>query len=104
MINYLNSSLFDNVMELKFLENKKNRVVLEIDGAGHTFCNILKKELWNDDSVKSSAYSVDHPLVGIPKVVVETKSGSDASKALVDAATRLEKENKDFLSKLKKAL
>ena len=77
-------------MELKILEEKKNKLVVELDGETHSFCNALKKELWNDKSVKSAGYNIEHPLVGIPKIVVET-DGKDPKKALIDAAGRLAK-------------
>ena len=90
------------VMELNFIEDKKHKVIFDIKGAGHTFVNALKKELWNDKDVKISAYNVEHPLIGIPRMIVETSSSKDAKKAILDAVKRLEKNNKDFLTKFKK--
>lgn len=78
-------------MEIKVLEGKKNRLVIEIKGEGHTFCNALKKELWNDSHVKIAAYKIEHPLVGIPKLIVETDGKEMPKKALTEAAKRLGK-------------
>ena len=39
-------------MEIKVLEKKKNKLKLEIIGENHTFCNSLRKELWNDKAFK----------------------------------------------------
>ena len=78
-------------MEIKVLEDKKNRLVIEIKGEGHAFCNALKKELWNDSHVKVSAYKIEHPLVGIPTLVVETDGKEAPKKALNEAAKRLGK-------------
>ena len=89
-------------MEITVIENKKNRLVAELNDLDHSFCNALKDELWNDKDVKVSAYSVDHPLVGVPKLILET-SGKEAKKALEDACSRLEKTNKAFLAELSKA-
>ena len=77
-------------MEIKVLEEKKNKLIIELKGETHTFCNALKKELWNDKHVKAAGYNIEHPLVGVPKIVVET-DGKDPKKALVDAAGRLKK-------------
>ena len=33
-------------MEIKTIENKKNKLVFEIKDVSHGFCNVLKKELW----------------------------------------------------------
>ena len=90
-------------MELKFIEDKKNRVVVEIKGETHTFLNVLKDELWNDDSVKVSAYRVDHPLIGSPKLIVET-SGESAKDALIKAAQRLQKQFDKFGSEVSKVV
>jgi DNA-directed RNA polymerase subunit L len=83
-------------MELKVLEAKKHRIVFELAGTDHTFCNALKQELWNDENVTVSAYMIEHPLIGIPKFVVESKG--DVKDALKDATKRLQKRNKDFLA------
>ena len=77
-------------MELNFIEDKKNRIVVEVKGENHTFVSALTDELWNDDSVKIAAYKIDHPLVGVPKIIVET-SGEDAQAALGKAVQRLKK-------------
>ena len=83
-------------MELQTLERKKHRVVFELRGVDHTFCNALKNELWNDDQVSVSAYNISHPLVGVPRFVVESKG--DAAEALKEASKRLQKRNKEFLA------
>ncbi|KYK26158.1 hypothetical protein AYK26_00895 [Euryarchaeota archaeon SM23-78] len=90
-------------MELKVHEHTKKRMVFEFIGADHTFCNALKKELWNDSTVRAAAYKIEHPLIGIPKFIVETNGQKDAKAVLKTAATRLKKHNKDFLSLFKKA-
>lgn len=88
-------------MEIKVIEKSKKKLVFELIGADHTFSNSLKKELWNDKSVKVSAYSIDHPLIGIPKFIIETNE-KEPEKALIDAAKRLQKKNETFLESAKK--
>ena len=85
-------------MELNVLNDSGNKIVMEIKGEGHTLCNVLKKELWNDKHVKVATYAIDHPLIGIPRMTVETDGTITARKALSAAVERL---NKD-LDKLKK--
>ena len=62
-------------MELNFIEDTKHKVIVDIKGAGHALANSLKKELWADSDVKVAAYNVEHPLIGIPRLIVETSSG-----------------------------
>lgn len=88
-------------MELKALEQKKNKMVVEIVGEGHTFCNALRETLWQDSDVKTAGYNIEHPQIGIPRFVVETK-GKEAKQALLDAAKRLQKQNDSFLKAFKK--
>lgn len=88
-------------MELKVVEKSKKKLVFDLVGADHTFSNALKKELWNDKSIKVSAYNVEHPLIGIPRFIVETDD-KDPEKALLDAVKRLQKKNEQFLEGAKK--
>jgi DNA-directed RNA polymerase subunit L len=82
-------------MEINVLEEKKNRLVVSIEGESHTICNALVKELWNDKHVKNAGYKIDHPLVGKPNLMVET-DGADPRKAISSAVKRLTKAAADF--------
>lgn len=91
-------------MEIKVLEETKNRLVFEIPGEGHTLCNALKRELWKNKNIRTATYTIKHPLIGIPKMIVETSPGASPRKALAKAARSLKKEVADFktsFSKLK---
>lgn len=90
-------------MEINMLEEKKNKLAFEIKGEGHTLCNALQKELWNDSHVKTAGYNIDHPLISIPKFVLET-DGADPKKTISAAVKRLTKEAgkvKDQAKKIK---
>ena len=90
-------------MDIKIIEEKKNRIVFEIQGEDHTLANLLRKELWNDEHVKGAAYTIDHPEVGQPRFILET-DGADPKKTLQAASKRLIKELakvKDEAKKLK---
>ncbi len=78
-------------MDINVVEEKKNKLVFEIKGEGHTMSNAIRKELWNDEHVKIAAYTIDHPLIEIPRFVLET-DGADPRKTLIAAAKRLQKE------------
>jgi DNA-directed RNA polymerase subunit L len=85
-------------MKLNIVEDKKDRMVVEIHGETHSFCNALKKELWNDSHVKVSGYRIEHPLVGIPTFIIETDGKESPKKAFQTAVTRLKKEADNFKS------
>ena len=88
-------------MEFKIIENKKNKLLFELVGFDHTFWNHLRDELWNDSDVKISAYKTEHPLVSVPKFLVET-SKTSALDAVLSAIKRIESANKSFLKAIDK--
>ena len=88
-------------MEINVIEETKKKMIFEIKGEGHTLANFLEKELWNDKKVTAAGYHVKHPLIGIPRMIVET-SGIAPRTALNNAIKRLKKKNKDFARVFKK--
>ena len=91
-------------MELRPVEKTKNKVLIEIKGENHTLCNALKAELYNDSYVKNAGYFIDHPSIGVPTMLVETKQGGDAVKSIQEACTRLKRKNTTFLKAFEKEL
>lgn len=89
-------------MELNVIDKSGKRLIFELKGATHTLCNALKDELWQDADMVAAAYNIDHPLIGVPKFIVETNGKKDPAKALTDACNRLQKRNKDFSEKFSK--
>lgn len=89
-------------MNIEVLENTDQQVRFVLDGAGHTFCNHLKHELYNDESIDVAAYKVDHPLTGIPSFILHTKKKAKLKNILADATKRIKKQNKDFESAMSK--
>lgn len=78
-------------MELKIIEEKKNRLVFDLEGESHTLVGALKKELYNDDHTKVAGYNISHPLINVPRFVVET-DGEDPRKVVKSAIKRLQKQ------------
>ncbi len=89
-------------MEVNVIEDKKKKFVFELKGEGHTLCNALRDELWNDKSVTVSAYNISHPLIGVPKFIVETDGKKSPKKAVKDAISRLKKKNTTLTKEVKK--
>ncbi|MCX6711868.1 MAG: DNA-directed RNA polymerase subunit L, partial [Candidatus Woesearchaeota archaeon] len=83
------------------LEESKTKLKFELKDESHTFCNILRKELWEDSSVKLAGYNIPHSLIGTPIFIIETTNASP-KKTLLSAISRLQKKNKDFKEKIKK--
>lgn len=89
--------------EIELLEDTSRRIRFQVKGEEHTFCQMLCSELWNDDSVKLSAYSIAHPLVSLPEVIVET-AGKEPREAIKSAATRVRRTAGNFITAFNKSL
>lgn len=90
-------------MEIGSLEDKKNKVTFEIKGMESGIINALKNELYNDKHIKIATYSNIHPLIGIPKMIIET-DGADIKDSIVKACQRLTKTNEKFLKEFVKEI
>lgn len=91
-------------MEIKILEESKDKILVEIVGETHTFCNILRDELWNDPHIKVAGYQIEHSLISNPILVVETDGKENPKKTLknaVESAGKWVKQLQDKVKKLK---
>ena len=88
-------------MEINVISKTKKKLVFELKGEDHTFCNLLRDELWNVKGVVTSGYNIKHPLVGIPRFIVETESGTP-QEALEAAAKAIKKKSDDFAKQFAK--
>lgn len=89
-------------MEINVIEDKKNKAIFELKGSTFTLGNVLKKELWHDSHVKAAGYSIKHPLINTPEMLIETDGKKSPKQALSDAASRLKKEVAKIGADLKK--
>lgn len=85
-------------MKVKVLQEKKDKILVEVEGQDAAFCNAIKKELWQDRHIKMAAFNMEHPLVSNPKIVVETDGKESPRAALEKAAERLKKQSKEMKS------
>jgi DNA-directed RNA polymerase subunit L len=87
-------------MKFNVLEETKTKLVFELKGETHTFCNALKKELQDHKDVKVASYRIEHPLVGIPTFLIETKT-AEPRKLLKQALSSLKKQAEEFKKEVK---
>jgi DNA-directed RNA polymerase subunit L len=90
-------------LNLKVLHRSKNELKLEIQGEGHTFCNLLQWTLLQDKGVDMAGYDVPHPLISSSVLYIRTKRESSPEKALARALTKVGEMSNEFLQKLEKA-
>ena len=78
--------------------------MMEVKGADHTLCNALKAELWNDKHVKIATYSIKHPQISSPQLIVETDGEVSPKNAVINAVQRLHKVNEKFKKEFSKEI
>jgi DNA-directed RNA polymerase subunit L len=61
-------------MNMKIIKESKNELEIEITGESHTICNTLRKTLMEDKDVESAAYTMEHPIIGEPKLYIKAKN------------------------------
>lgn len=91
-------------MKVKILKLTDEAIEMEIDGEDHTLCNALCKELFNDKSVVFASYRIDHPLVGRPRVYVQTDGSKSPVEAIIEASKRLRSRALEFSELFSRAL
>lgn len=89
-------------MEIKVLESSNKRLKIELVGEDHTLANVIRKELWEDKHIEAAGYSIEHPLVSNPILLVETNGKEDPKKVLLNAVENLKKKNKEILDEFSK--
>ncbi|HLC72836.1 MAG TPA: DNA-directed RNA polymerase subunit L [Candidatus Nanoarchaeia archaeon] len=88
-------------MEINVLEHTKQRLQFELKGEGHTFCNVLRKELWLGKAPEIAGYAIEHSLVSQPVFAVESDKQNPVA-LLTSAVERLQKKTAELQEKFKK--
>jgi DNA-directed RNA polymerase subunit L len=91
-------------LKINVLKKTKNELKFEIEGEGHTFCNLLQHALLEDKSVEMAGYDVPHPLVGIPIFQVRIREGRSPERAILKAVERIGQDSNEFLKEFEKAI
>jgi DNA-directed RNA polymerase subunit L len=91
-------------MKIKILKKSSNELNIEIEGEGHTFCNVLQKALLEDEMIEMAGYNIAHPLISSPTVYVRTKGRRKPEAAIKEAVKKVRKRNQEFRKTFEKAL
>ena len=86
-------------LKIKTLERTKDTLRIEIEGEGHSFCNLLQNTLLEDRGVEMAGYDMPHPLTLRSIVYIKVKKDSDPNKALDRALKKIVEGSDEFLSK-----
>jgi len=89
-------------MKVKTLKRTSNELKIEVEGIGHTVCNLLQKRLLEDENVALAGYDVPHPLASNPIIYVHTKGDVSPEEVLRKTVNKTREINKEFSKELKK--
>ncbi|MFH1850050.1 MAG: DNA-directed RNA polymerase subunit L [archaeon] len=88
-------------MEIKIQEESGRRLEAEFIGSGHTICNALSEQLQCEKDVESAGYTINHPLVGEPLIVVDTNGKRSPKAVILSSLGKLKKMNDKFRKEFK---
>ena len=64
------------MVNIEILKEEKNKVQFKIKGETHTVLNLIRKELFENESVEFAGYKVDHPQINNMIFTVSTSKGN----------------------------
>ena len=73
-------------MELSVRKERDGTLIVEMSGVDAYLPNLLRQELWKDDTITFAAFDKDHPHIGTPKLIVR---GKNPEESLLQAVKRL---------------
>lgn len=91
-------------MKVNVIKKTPNELRIEVEGAGHTLCNVLQKKLLEEENVDLAGYDVPHPLASNPIIYVRTKGKVKPEQILKSAIEKTREMNKEFGKELARAL
>jgi len=87
-------------MKIEVLENEDEKVKLELHD-NLTLVNLLNENIWKQKGVDMSAYSLQHPYMSKPVLLVKSKN---PKKTIIDAAEQIIEDIEELKKQLKNAL
>lgn len=91
-------------MKVKVLKKTPNELKIEVEGAGHTICNLLQRKILEEEQVDLAGYDIPHPLASSSIVYVRTEDDVKPETVLKNAIGKARQMSKEFGKELKKAL
>ncbi len=89
------------MVEIEILEEEKNKLKIKIKGETHTVLNLIRNELFNEDSVEFVGYRIEHPMVKDAIFTVATTKGNPKT-IIKKAIERIQKKLSKLESEIKK--
>jgi DNA-directed RNA polymerase subunit L len=91
-------------MKANVLRKSSNELRVEVEGAGHTVCNLVQRKILEEKSVDMAGYDIPHPLTPTAVIYVRTRGQAKPEQVLRDALEKAREMNKEFGKELIRAL
>jgi len=91
-------------MKVKVLKKTADELRIDVEGAGHTLCNLLQKQLLEEENVEMAGYDIPHPLASNTIIYVRSKGKAKPEQILKSAIEKTREMNKEFGKELARAL
>lgn len=91
-------------MKVNVVTKTPNELKIEVEGAGHTICNLLQKNLLEEENVDMAGYDIPHPLSSSATIYIRTKGKTKPEQILKGAIEKTREMNKEFGKELARAL
>ena len=89
--------------DIELIKNTKTEIEFVVPGESHTICNVIRKYLMDDSSVRYAVYGIDHPIVGEPVISIKVNQKKSPKNTLLKAATKLKDQTDEFKKSLEDA-
>jgi len=83
-------------MKVKVESKKENDITVTLEGEDHSFPNLLRETVVEDEEVEFAAYNIDHPQLGHPKLTIVTSGKKKPVKILKEAIKKVRKSVSEF--------
>jgi DNA-directed RNA polymerase subunit L len=91
-------------MKVNVLKKTPDELKIEIEGAGHTICNILQKSILEEEHVDLAGYDIPHPMASNPIIYIRTTDKVKPEQVLKNALEKARDINKEFSKEFERAI
>lgn len=91
-------------MKVRVIGKTSNELRLEVDGVGHTLCNLLQKRILEEENVDLAGYDIPHPMTPTAMIYVRTKGKSKPEDVLKRAVAKTRQQDSEFGKEFERAL
>lgn len=91
-------------VKVNVLKKNPEELKIEIEGAGHTICNLLQKRILEEEHVDLAGYDIPHPMASNPIIYIRTTGNVKPEQVLRNALQKARETNKEFSREFEKAI